>query len=107
MTRDVAIRNYANAYYRVLTPPIRYSRSGARVRVPVASFPADSGIVQTTLSQHVFNETARGDEARGSAPRILPGTMNCSGRCHCPIARGSFRVANNKLPLSEFGKSLH
>ena len=25
------------------------------------------------------------------------GTMNCSGRCHCPIARGSCRVSHSKL----------
>ncbi|KAG7203537.1 hypothetical protein KM043_013588 [Ampulex compressa] len=43
-----------------LTPPIR----GARLRVvlSVASFPADTGIVRTTLSPRVFNETARGNE---------------------------------------------
>lgn len=25
------------------------------------------------------------------------GTMNCSGRCHCPIARGSCHVSHSKL----------
>lgn len=100
VTRDMALRNYVNAYYGVLTPPIGYS--GACVRIPVASFPADNDIVQGTLFQHVFNETARGNEVRGSArklTRLLPGTMNCSVRCHCPFARGPCRIANNKLPL--------
>lgn len=43
-----------------LTSPIR--EACLHVVLRVASFPADTGIVQTTLSPRVFNETARGNE---------------------------------------------
>lgn len=35
--------------------------------------------------------------ARLVSERGFLGTMNCSGRCHCPIARGPCRVLHGKL----------